>query len=373
MTAPDGTVPDQTFAPIGDLAGRTEDEWRATITNKASGPFDDIANNLFAGLPTGMPFPLALLTAFARGILGSPTALWDTIDDLVKDIPILNVIVDQIDQLAHKVQQVIDNIINAVSTGIYDLSQGNFIGAIYDVVNILFGSALNANTHNSIQDSRLDAIGVTSGVSIFEDFSGANLTTLPNFNQTYFGPGSGQSGRTGGHAHWFADSANLHGCRNRHLTPLFTNYQQAAIGIASDIGANNTSDKTELYVTTRMDAVEQNWVEARVRAGRCEIGYVTSGVYTRIEDPDSVDGGTSGTWKLKAGTAVDDYQFQLYRNDTLLLVRTDLAHASVMNDTTNIFTGFTQVAGVEFYGWFFAQAAPPDVTAFTASDRLPAG
>lgn len=102
------TQPDE-LSPSGDLQGafadfqaKTQEDYEAERTSGETNRWGDngsgggILGALFTGLPTGMPFPLALLTMLARAFLGVPTLIWDSVDDLLGDVPILGEAADVI-------------------------------------------------------------------------------------------------------------------------------------------------------------------------------------------------------------------------------------------------------------------------------------
>ena len=88
MTQPDGLFPDVAFnfESLAELAARSQEDWEAEITGRATGGLVNVRDGLFAGLPAGMPQPLAILTVLARTLLGIPGKVWDTVDDVLVDI-----------------------------------------------------------------------------------------------------------------------------------------------------------------------------------------------------------------------------------------------------------------------------------------------
>jgi hypothetical protein len=73
------------------------------MQTQALGGHETILGALFGGLPSGMPFPMALLTVIARQLLDDPTAVWDSIDDVLLSIPtiIINAAEDILDLIGN--------------------------------------------------------------------------------------------------------------------------------------------------------------------------------------------------------------------------------------------------------------------------------
>jgi hypothetical protein len=74
-------------------------------------------------------------------------------------------------------------------------------------------------------------------------------------------------------------------------------------------------------------------------------------------------------WEFRAGTATDERQFLLYRNDVLVCDRTDSGDVSQMGASYR-FAGSGVQAGVNFVPFIgFVQSAPPEIQGFAAADR----
>ena len=140
MTQPDGFNPDESFSPISNLAAKTQEDWESELLGQTSSPFEGILAGLFDGLPSGMPLPLAILTVLGRAILKAPAMVWNSISELLDDVPILGDIID-----------IINDILSFLGIGGSDgAGSGGFdpIGAILDFINGILqpGGVTTGNT-----------------------------------------------------------------------------------------------------------------------------------------------------------------------------------------------------------------------------------
>lgn len=88
MTQPDRLLPAPAFnySSIAALAARTAEDIEAELYGRSEAPYAKVLGGLFADLPTGMPLPLAILTALARKLLKQPTRVWESTTSLLVDI-----------------------------------------------------------------------------------------------------------------------------------------------------------------------------------------------------------------------------------------------------------------------------------------------
>lgn len=90
MTQPDELLPEKatnydSFAAYAAKTAEDYEDERAGAENDRWG--GGILNFLFPeGIPTGMPLPLAIITAIARKILKIPEMVWDTIEDVTGEV-----------------------------------------------------------------------------------------------------------------------------------------------------------------------------------------------------------------------------------------------------------------------------------------------
>lgn len=275
-------------------------------------------------------------------------------------------------------QGIIDNVWDVFDSGIEGNTTGNPLSQLFAGMSGIHSTGSGAVSVNSVQDARLDAILVTGGVSLFDDFSGASSSTLnsTNWNQTASGAGSGTCGLSGsGYCVWTTSGTTSREWRNRYKTTLATDTQSVAVPLSANFSAPNLTypvyaDEPEIRLQARMNSAETEYVEARVRRNAVEIGYVLSGTYTRFGTTASISGDTSGTWMLKAGTLASDYEFVLLRNGIAVLSRTDSGALSA-KDASHRYCGFTMHAGwaLSILLGFPVQLAPPKVQSWAAADR----
>ncbi|MFN3004584.1 hypothetical protein ACK12G_15125 [Mycolicibacterium wolinskyi] len=72
MTQPDGLFPESAFNwdSLAELAAKNEEDWEAELYGKAEAPFNQVLAGLFAGLPAGMPQPIAILWVLVKRFTG---------------------------------------------------------------------------------------------------------------------------------------------------------------------------------------------------------------------------------------------------------------------------------------------------------------
>jgi hypothetical protein len=91
VTQPNELLPDTAFNydSLAAVAAKPQEDWEAEIRGRATGGHVNILSVLFNGLPTGMSFPLALLTVIARALTGSVNAVWGDVEELLDDVPVI--------------------------------------------------------------------------------------------------------------------------------------------------------------------------------------------------------------------------------------------------------------------------------------------
>jgi hypothetical protein len=158
------------------------------------------------------------------------------------------------------------------------------------------------------------------------------------------------------------------------VAALSTDYHLSRLSTDSALTNWNTYDN-ELSLVVRSDAAMNNFVQARIIYNQVEIGYVLSGVYTRIGSPASVTTLKSGDkWEFKAGTGTlldQPYTFVLYQNDNPVLTVVDSSHAS-QKGASYRYVGVIGVAGVQSpYFFTYVQTPAPDLSVFAGTDFTP--
>jgi len=204
----------------------------------------------------------------------------------------------------------------------------------------------------------------------FISFDQPAATNLPaNWTQTYFGAGSGTSGTDGdGNAVWNVDGGAVRGCLNRHLTPLATDTQVSGFVLTRNLATSWwQSSMPMMEILCRMNSAGDAYISGRITPSSCEIGYVVSGVYTRLGAAVTLTSPDRGSWQITAGESGAARQFILYQNGVTRVDRTDGGAASQMGASYR-YCGFRQTAGVNFNTIFFQLPLPP-ARSFSASDR----
>lgn len=210
MTQPDRLLPAPAFnySSIAALAARTAEDIEADLYGRSEAPYAKVLGGLFADLPTGMPLPLAILTALARKLLNQPARVWASttallidIQPWVENIPVLGDIVELLtgvpdgdeNDLASWVQRLlkVDSALNAAnlvgwigqidlgSIGQFSpnlLSEGDFLDSI--VINPLSGytvedGAAVVTANGTDRPLKSEVIRVSPGQEIWAGASAA--------------------------------------------------------------------------------------------------------------------------------------------------------------------------------------------------------
>jgi hypothetical protein len=325
--------------------------------NEAS---DIFFNIILGGFQTLADFLFELAAAF--GVPGSTIADIQTFfSDRWNDIL----------SLFDFIQEIIDNVWSGF-TGIF--TSGNPLTSIFDAISGLFGIGTNAQTSANTANigvahlnAQLAAIGAPpGGVVLNDNFDRTGSDMGANWMWNYFGPGAGALAPDGNNSHWSANGATWRGIDLHHVTPLNTDTQMCSI--VADAPGDATNEDPELRLRLRCDTTFNNCVVSRIWTNTVEIGHVVSGTYTRLGSPASHGAGPGARWEMWAGTAADERQFKLFVDDTLVCDQTDAADVSQMGASFRQ-PGYSQIAGVQFFGFFFAQAAPTDVQGWAAADH----
>lgn len=236
------------------------------------------------------------------------------------------------------------------------------------------GSADTANTGVAILNARVNEI-VTGGVSLYDTFSRdvPDMATDADYDVAYSG-GSGNMALTNastGVARWNAVGYSDTRFVARHKTPMGTVRQRASTVIGA-FTYGFAGNQAHVELMGRMDAARDNYVRAYLGADSAEIGYVVSGVYTRIGAAETVSVSSGDLWDFEVGVPGDDWRFRLLQNNSLRVDRTDLGHSS-MKDTTPG-TAYKYVAfggdcaiGAGAFGSTY-QIGMPDFQVFAAAD-----
>lgn len=229
------------------------------------------------------------------------------------------------------------------------------------------GSANTANTGVATLAARLDA-GDSGGSFITDTFDRTGSDMGSDYFQRYIGPGAGGWGTNGNSVHWSQNGAVELYAFARHNSTLLTDYQSGRLVHSAMLGASNVQPRN--YILLRCNSALDTYVSASWSVDSCEIGVTVSDTYTRLGTAVAVTVSDGDRWELQVGTAADGYQFLLYQNDSLVCDRTDSGHISQMGASYR-HPGFGDLAGVQFFGFFFSQIAPADIQSVAYSDRTP--
>jgi len=229
--------------------------------------------------------------------------------------------------------------------------------------------------NSSAEDAAVTAATTDStGALIIDRFTGAEDNHTDGLGTDWvetYDSGSGTLGLDGeGNARWFQAGNGSRYCRARYVTTsLTTDVQKASIVVNSKMPGYFVNP--EIWICLRMDSTgSQNYVSARLYDGGCEIGYTTSNTYHRIGSAVSVSHSAGDTWTFCAGTASDDYAFELYQNGNLRVSVTD-STASSLKGSGYRQSGLRVRAGAQSFTWYTEQRAHPRIQVFTAIDYTP--
>jgi hypothetical protein len=182
----------------------------------------------------------------------------------------------------------------------------------------------------------------------------------------YSGPGSGAAKTDGNNLYWDVAGAAARVIRAHHNTPLASNMQMSSLVQTAPKNGSNTDP--ELRLLLRSDAAINNYLMANWTHNAAAIGYVVAGAYTQVGASAAHSATNGARWEFRAGTTADDYQLQLYLNDSILIDVTDSSHASVIG-ASNLYAGLGMLAGVTFDAFGFHQIPPPKIQGWAAADR----
>jgi hypothetical protein len=216
-------------------------------------------------------------------------------------------------------------------------------------------------------DAKLASIlAPPGGVYISDNFDRSGSDLGANWYWEYWGPGAGWLSTDGNNAHWNANGATYLGIWAHHVTPLNSDTQMASL--VADTPGDATNEDPQHILIVRADASFDNFVIATIWHHSAEIGIIVSGSYTALGSA-SISPAAGARWELRAGVGSDARRFQLYMNDALVVNALDSGGTSAMG-ASNRYVGFGVMAGVQFFGFFFLQVAPPDVQGWAAADRV---
>jgi hypothetical protein len=229
-------------------------------------------------------------------------------------------------------------------------------------------SVTRANTTGVIVTNNALAAQVSGGVAISDEFDGASANDLgAAWSAISDGAGAGFYGLSGtGRALWKSSG----GAFRRHIyvydTPLGTDYQL----VSCVVGATPTSvlplspGFPLTYLIGRCNSAGTSFVWAGFSGTRVAIGYTDAGTYYELATAIlNVYGGQEIDFFI--GTDDDDRQFILKINGVTVLDYTDSDDDSPLGD---VYVG----VGAAASAGSLEQRRPPSLSAWAATDRLPA-
>jgi hypothetical protein len=321
-------------------------------------------NVVLGGFQTIADFLAQLVHSITGGVASGFTALQDFFVARAGEV---------LDLFGH-VQSIADNIFNA-AFGL--VTSGNPLTAVFDAIGALLGfsktaqgSADVANTGVAILNARVDGL-IAGGTSIYDTFGRTGPDFGPDWDMVY-GPGSGSAQTDGGRdgvATWVEAGATARTMTARHLTPMATNRNR--ISFVADQPYSPAGQWPVLGLCGRMGPDGTTRMQATINANSAEIGWWVGGTYNRLGSPASLPGGGVGDlYDFNCGIPGDEWRFQLLRNNSVILDRTDLGHVTPKDITpgTNYkYTGVVMQSGVEVFFATF-QYPCPDIQVFAAVD-----
>lgn len=230
-------------------------------------------------------------------------------------------------------------------------------------------SADHANVGVARLEGQLGSGGVSGGVFIDDTFDRAGTSIGPAYTLTYVGSGVGTVQINDGKVRWDANGGANRACFVMHNTPLFTEYQAAAV--VQDGQFPTITNPTHLRLILRANAALTSFIEARFAREGLSVSKVVGGTRTILGTADGRNT-ANDRWTFKAGTDDDVRNFIFYCNSDTVINVTDSTGTLSNYGAGYEYAGFLMYADTQFLPPFsFNQVAPPSLQSFTAYDRLP--
>jgi hypothetical protein len=315
----------------------------------------------------------------------NPLEIWKTVIDVMFKPTGLLAWLDPITGLLPDFQapKIVSDIILTIESAFEGLPFiGDYIKPIFDVINGLLGIGNNAQGSANTANSQVTAIwatlngsNATGGVTVVEDFNGAQSSSPPSsFETVYFGPGAGNDGIDGqGNLSWNENGAAWRGVLEKHNTPLGTDFGTVAIVWNQAMEFANPTPPV-IKLQGRMNSAKDTWVEVSITRNfdgpfTLVAGCSVAGTYTQIGTPvTGITLNDGDTLEFRFGTSVHNRQLLFLRNGLTVLDKTDTGNVSALGASYR-FPAMTRVAGVAIAYWLYFQRKPADVGVFAASDR----
>jgi len=286
----------------------------------------------------------------------------------------------------HPIANVLEKVLNLIDIPI-DIAESLFhLGGLFGTMHTNTGTAqatgddaqYSADTANS-GVALLNAKGAGTGTVFTDTFNEAANTNLGANYDRAMGSGSGTWGPDGtGNVVWTAANGTSQTCLDRVTTAMTTKYQSAAIVLTRPPSAGHVN--AQIALGLRMNAAKTTYAVGVINPGSVEVGYVNSGIYTRLGAPVSVAQHSGDLWEFRAGTVTDVYELLLLQNNLTVCDRLDGSHLSQAGSASTTWVGtydygaLIATAGFNFtflFIFFPVQIPAPTGQVLTFADRTP--
>jgi hypothetical protein len=248
-------------------------------------------------------------------------------------------------------------------------AQLGFFG-LFDAVAIAQKSANFANITNTITKATTLAAAVTSGVAVTDDFNAASANTLSaSWTRSSTGSGSGFWGPNGtGSAVWKPSGGLTRQHYDRHLTPLFTDFQ-AVMTVVSQYPFYNTRSSAYTYLVGRADSnalASATFVYLRIGYNKLSLGKCVAGTFYEPWVTQNTTNVAGDQISFLLGTNASQRNFIVVQNGFTVINHTDTTSSSFGS-------GFRYVGVINAAGTVKnrSQLASGSLDLFAAADRQP--
>lgn len=204
---------------------------------------------------------------------------------------------------------------------------------------------------------------IASGIGSYESY---DYMGVDNFMRTATTLGDGwtnsANGRTNGSAATFGANSDFRRLGDDAVTP--TNYQEITWKNASAC-QGGTGPVPYNYILGRMSDDGKDWAGFILAASTAYCSYSVNGTAANFTSVACAND-ANAVFRARIGTEAGERQFQLLRNDTVVLTYTDTAAASPMGPTRRGW-GFGYRSGVNF----FTPTYPAALDYITINDAIP--
>jgi hypothetical protein len=303
-----------------------------------------------------------VITHFITALLHPQDLLAHLVNGILPDF--------QAPQIIHDVIAAIVNAFRSIpiiGPGIADL-----IDTILDMVGFsddAQASATNANNEIITIKAGLNAVAVTGGISVVDDFDRGPIPNLgTDYTQFYQGSGAGTEGCDGtGYSHWAASGATARQVFNRRNTVLSTKTQYNSFvlktAVATPFGTGSNAART---LVLRSNADGSTCILFTIFPSSVNLtAYVAGTAHALQSASPAMKSGD--VWEMFAGFTGNDHRYVVKLNTKSVI---DFVDTNAYGVLTNFYHGYGATAGVGLGPFlFYTQYPPPDVGAYSAADR----